>query len=284
MAQLTGRADIFKRMAKGQGYSTFTMMGAPGNPTGGSTNSGFYTMTLMSNNIGTTEPNTKQTIPLPTGLTRLRIVEFYHANNNVGQNFLARFYKLGTLNLAATGDQFTHDSATFPLLRTQFGAASQPVTLIPLLQISTATTTTAAQLQLQTNAGAAGYTNQDGSTVIGGKTFILPSATTAIHSTLLLWLNDGDTGVQDINQIKVAVAAAAGAANVWGMEVIAASTTPQASTASADDLVFSGLSLQDILPAAPTSGTLTSFLGVINLNSQISSTGTEVYLGAVSDS
>lgn len=267
MAAITSRFDAIKRIAKGQA-AVYLGLTVNGSGTAAAANSNFNTSALLPNVIGGTLGTTQQSIPGQHTLsgTYVNFVSFIYQNNTTRTTHVARIYKLGTLNLAATGDQFTHDSATFPITRTDWTGSSQPVTLIPIICVTTALTTTAAAFQLQTNAGAAGYTDQDGNATIGTKTFTMPSATTAVGSTYVLKLETGDIGVRDINQIKVTTAAATGAADVWGMEIFDCGQQGL-QAAALTDAINSGYLLDVITAGSATSGTATTFLTLVSTSS-----------------
>lgn len=178
--------------------------------------------------------------------------------------FLAYAYKVGTINLAATGDQFTHSTGTFPLLRTMFGVASQPINCWPMIQVTVATTTTAPVIKLSNVAGTQGYTNHAGSTVIGSKTFTFPAAATVLGSMFHLRIEDTDFSVQDIQGLQTVTAAAAGTASVYLIEPLLCLSNPGTiQFGQTADSLFGRLSLPDMQPATPTSGTVESNLGVL---------------------
>lgn len=261
MAAVTSRLEIMKRVAKGQ---CAVFMGASITSTASTaatSTSNYNSINLLPNSIGGTFGTTQAGLAGPATLSGIygNFFSYITQSNSTRACSIVRAYKLGTLNLAATGDQFTHDAATFPILRDNWNGANQPVNLIPFIQITTALTTTAAAFQLQTNAGAAGYTNQAGSSVIGTKTFTMPSATTAVGSGFILRLENGDSAIRDINQIKVTTAAATGAADVWGLELLDY-TVSHIATAAMTDSLNTGLYLAPINPGVATSGTATSFL------------------------
>lgn len=222
---------------------------------------GFFTGHLTNNIIGTTFPTTIEGFAIPT-VTRLRLVMLQMGAAGTSTMYLGQIYKLGTLNLAATGDQFTHDAATFPITRTQLGVATQPLTLLLLLQISVATTTTAPAFILKTNAGGTGYVDQDGNNVVGTKTHTMVSATMGVGSTYMLRLEDGDSGIRDISAIEITTAAAVGEAYIWGIELLAPASIINGSLATTNDSLFSGLAPMNIGPGSATSGTATSYLTV----------------------
>jgi hypothetical protein len=215
---------------------------------------------------GSTYPGTLVGIDLPGApgtLPNELFMSFATSSMSISMGaWLVRYYLIGTLNLTATGDQFTHDAAVFPVLRTKYGEASKPVTLLPLVYVTTALTTTAADFILKTNAGGAGYVDQDGNNVVGTKTFTFPSSTTAIQSTFLALTNDATFGVQDITQIDIGTAAATGACNIYGVELIAPLGTT-VNRANPNDTVFNGIQMGNLQQAEATSGTVTSYLGIM---------------------
>ncbi len=79
-------------------------------------------------------------------------------------------------------------------------------------------------------------------------------------------LEEGDSAVQDVTKIDVQTAGSAGAATIWGMEILAIVNAITASSGFHDSLV-GGLHLQDLKPAAATSGSLTSYLVNFTLSS-----------------
>jgi len=186
---------------------------------------------------------------------------------------LCRFYRLGSQITSATGDQFTHDAATFPALRTQYGVASDPISLIPFIYVDDAPSATAPQLVLETVAGGDGYVDQDGNSTRGVKTFVFPSAATVVDSGYILKLNDGDSGVRDITAIRTTVASGGtSSVVVFGMEILAA-VGAGADTPSLHDGLFGGVSVLDLAPAAPTAGTFTTFLAFLGLGNTAGALG-----------
>jgi len=270
---IANRTQYLQNMAKGLGF--FSPLIASGSTiTAGAAASGFFTLQIRANGIGSSYPSTLIKYPTPpTPPSDLMIGHQAVAMNSTtaNQHSLVLLYKLGTLNLAATGDQFTHDTATFPVTRTVMGASTTPISLIPLIQITTATTTTAAVFRLRTAGGSAGYVNQDGTSVIGTKTMTLPSAATSANSCFIFRLEEGDTAITDISNIEVTTAAATGAATIWGMETLSASPNHASPGPFAQDHLFGGLSPVKILPAAATSGTASTVLGHVTYVSNNSS-------------
>lgn len=264
---ITNRRDIFANIAKGSGYFFPGICAAFGVQTAAAAGSGFYNVEMSFNGLGTTTPGTLVGFPIPPGITNDLSLMMTHMSSALSGSsrgiYLGRVYRIGAIDLTATGDKFTHDAATFPILRTQLGQASQALSLIPITYVTTALTTTAAVFQLQTNAGAAGYKNQDGSSIIGAKTFTFPSATTSTTSGYQLRLEDGDSAITDIIQVKVTTAAATGACDIYGLELLGPLGGLNQQYPSVYDSVFGGLSLSNITPGTATSGTATSYLVVV---------------------
>ena len=260
---ITNRSDIINKSAT-KGIRTHLLTAAPGSNTAANAAAGHFRLTLNANGIGTTYPGTLQTLPLPNPGSELLLTQATGTQSAAAAVcFLARFYLMGTLNLAATGDQFTHDAATFPVTRTKFGAATKPVSLIPVIYITTATTTTAPVIRMRTAAGGTGYVDQDGNNVVGASTTTMPAAATAVQSGFIIRMEPGDSGVQDIVQIEVTTAGSAGAASIYGMEFLAPLSSPFSGSWIEYNPVFGGVALRDLKPAAATSGTATTFLGVV---------------------
>lgn len=265
---ILGRNDVFRNRGKGLGFSMHYAGAGPGSSTtAGAAASGFHSVQLYFNNIGTTTPGTLVGFPIPPAPANQLLGVMGQMGMLIARcNYLVNLYKLGTLDLTATGNKFTHDGTTFPVTRTQFGEAAKPLSLIPIVYITTATTTTAAVFRLRTVAGGAGYTNQSGSTVVGTKTMTLPSTTTAVNSAYVLRLEDGDSGVQDISNIEVTTSAAAGAATIFGAEILMQLEVPTTAMVTNYDAMFGGLGMNDLVPAAKTGGSaLTSYLAIMSV-------------------
>jgi hypothetical protein len=264
---ITTRTDIFTKMGSGKGLVA-TWIGLIPSQGGTLQNAaaGFFNGNLSCNAIGTTYPTTLVGFPLPAGLPNelYTIGAASSASGGAGQ-YLAYFYEIGTVNLAATGDQFTHHAATFPMLRTQYGEASKPITLLPMIYITTATATTAPIMTLKTAAGGAGYVDPDGNNVVGVRTLTLPAAATLAQSSYFFRLEDGDSGIRDITQIDVGTAGSAGAATVYGVELLMPLGTPLAARMVQTDAAFGGLGLNNLKPAVATSGTATAILGYVTI-------------------
>lgn len=265
MSAFTNRNDLMIKFAQGKGYYFQAGTTSTGG-SAGAANSGGFTVQTLFNTIGSSVPGTLVGFPTPPALpANLSILmSMFNGDSNSGRGvWLCYFYKIGTIDLTGTGDKFTHDAAGFPITRTQFGASAKPLTLLPFIYVTTASSVTAPAFQLQTNGGAAGYTNQDGTTVIGTKTFTFPATATTTTSGYFMRPEDGDSGVQDISQTKVTTASTTGAASVYGVELIAPMGCLHLSMASMYDGAFSGIGLQDLAPGVATSGTATSMLGLI---------------------
>jgi hypothetical protein len=270
---ITTRDQLQQEFAKGNGYLFPGRTITPGTTTAAAPASNNLDFLLHPNFTGTTLPTTLVDFPRPAAPPR----DWYPIYVGMSANalnrtiFLAWLYKFGTVNLAATGNQITHDAATFPILRTRFGEASKPLTLIPLLYITTATTMTAPIFILQTNGGGTGYVDQDGNNVDGSVSFTCPNAATAAQSCYALRLETGDVGVRDIVQIDVTTAGTAGVADLWGMEIIC----PFGNNAPFGpwvDPFFGGLGPLQVTPGVATSGTATSKLCIVSMDNTTATT------------
>jgi hypothetical protein len=272
---ISTRQGIFQNMTKGLGAK---MQFAPLFPastttaaTGGTSGSSVFNVQLGFNQQGTTLPGTLVGFQLPPGLsTNLFTLASMGGSTNTQSLWLVYLYKIGTLVLSSTGNQFTHDAATFPVTRTLMGQATQALNLVPVLYITTATTTTAAAFILKASGGTAGYTNQSAAGVVGTKTFTLPAAATAVNSAYILRLEEGDSAIQDMTQIDITIAASAGAATVFGMELIGNITAMRQYMCTIEDALFSGFFMKDLVPAAATSGSATSYLALASFSNGLS--------------
>lgn len=210
--------------------------------------SGFISGLLLWNQIGTTLHSTLVPPVEPTGASNERLVGYNVIAARASGFEMVNLYKVGTLNLATTSGEFTHDAATFPILRTKMGQASQPINLTPLLYITTSTTVTPVQLTYD-------YVNQDGNSVTGTITFTLPAAATSAGALFRLPLEVGDSGVRDITDIKISVAASAGAANVYLAEIVENLGTPSTFGAGYRNSVVNSPNIPLVSPGVATSGT-----------------------------
>ena len=276
--------DIGKRMLEGKIAISLGISLTTTANTAAAAASGISSLALAGNTIGSTYPGTLAGFQQPPAMSGdyINVATIQVNPNSSRLSGFVRVYLAGTLNLTATGDQFTHNAATFPLLRTIYGAASQPVALIPILQLTTATSVTAPAFQIQTNAGGAGYVNQNGTSVIGTKTFTFPAAATATGSCFFLRLNDGDYAARDITQIKVTTASSTGAANIWLMEHIGDAQSTLGAISYYDPIMDGGLRAATLTPAVATSGTASSSLLLSNANSASAFTGIILNIGVLS--
>lgn len=262
---ITDRATADEMFVGGKAYFTPFDSITSGSVTGASANNGHINFNIATNNLGTTLPSTLVGLRTSLSSDPVRFMNFIHSymgSATVGGSSLCWLYLIGTQVLSTTGDQFTHNAATFPLTRTWLGQTTN-IPLTPLIQVTTQTATTAPVIRLRTNAGGAGYTDQDGNSIVGAETFTFPSATTSTNTTLHLPLELSDTSVLDITAIETTTAGTAGAASVWGMEYISPMGVPAATWSSSHDAITGGLTMQNLQPATPTSGSLTSYLAIV---------------------
>jgi hypothetical protein len=281
---ITTLSSVLQNQGKGKGLRQKVLSLGPVATTAAAAASNFIPLQIIANSLGTTHPATLVGFPLPTGITNEMFVT--HLTSVLGINqgrayWLALFYKIGTLNLAATGDQFTHDAATFPILRTQYGVASQPIDLLPFLQVTTATTVTAPIIRMRTNAGVSGYKNQSGSNIVGTKTITFPAAATGASSGFYMQVENGDSAVQDVTAIEVTTAASAGAATLWGVELLVPLLCYSLNGMNTIDTSVFAAAMNDMMPGLATSGTATSFLGFISTQLASATGGSESYINGV---
>lgn len=261
-------AEIQQRFAQGKGFFIPAFSATPGAATAATATSGQITAQIIVNNIGTTLPGTRVGFPIPPSPgSPLMLTEAGMSRNAAGELFLVYLYRMGSVNLAATGDQFTADSATFPILRTEFGESSKAITLTPMIYIDDAGTVTAPVFSLKTNAGGAGYVDQDGNSTVAARTMTMPSATANVQSGYIFRLNDGDSGVQSISQVDVDTASGSAATGViFGIEFLADISHILVGTSVANVMV-NGLAFGDLKPGVATSGTATATLAILALGS-----------------
>lgn len=261
---ITTRNGAFQNRAKGLGYR-FPIITTSSAGTAPAAASGFISVLLGFNAIGSTTPGTLVSIPIPTGLSNELYPSMVHyQNSGAGQRscFTALLYKLGTVDLAnaaaAPYDGFTHNANfTGPLTRTLCGVSTN-VQLIPLIYITTATTTTAPAFILQATTGPGnGYKNQAGTSVIGTKTFTCPNVATAAGSTYVLRLEDGDSAITDLTQVSVTIKSSTGVATMFGVELLLGAASGGGGYGGLNDTMLNGLSMSDMSPATPTTGSLT---------------------------
>lgn len=245
--------DILKQQARGKYVMRMGQSATAQAISAANANAGFISITFTGNSIGTTLPNTLGEWLIPGGITGdlWTIASVDGFNVNLRGWMFSRIYKVGTVVLTATGNQFTHDSATFPLLRSEFGASNRPQALWAVIQVTTALTTTAAALTMD-------YVDQDGNSVTGTRTFTFPSVTTGQGSTYFLPLEQGDYAVRDVSAINITTASATGAATVWLMEQLQPTYNVLSGSITADYVSGHGLAVTNQTPAVATSGTVTT--------------------------
>lgn len=284
MSAYTNRNDLMIKFAQGMGYVYQTATTSTVSGSAAAANSGQFSVQIQFNSVGSTVPGTLVGFPIPPSPSSniSLLMTMFNGDGNAARGvYLARLYTLGTVALTGTGNQFTHDAGfTGPLLRTQLGQASQPITLLPYLFVTTATSVTAPAFIIRNATGpASGYTNQAGSTVTGTKTFTFPSAATVTSSGFILRLEDGDSGVRDISNLDVQTASTTGAATIYGVELLAPMGLLHLSMASVCDTAFGGLQLPDLAPAVATSGTVPTMLAAITLSTSGAIAGGMTILG-----
>lgn len=268
--------EYLKNLASGKGYMRCSRgLQNSSNTSSAAAASGFINTHMAFNLIGTTIPGTLVGIPLPPALTSELILKYFSFVNGgtARTTWLCRAYRFGTLNLAATGNRFTHDGTFTRLQRTVLGQASQNISLIPIIYITTATTVTQAVLRLRTVAGGAGYDDQDGNSIVATRTMTMPAAATLVNSAYVWRLEEGDSGVLNISNIEVTTAASAGAASIFGIEPILQVSSLGGSIGGHDDGMFGGISFRDASPAVPDAGSVTSYLCFVSFGSVSSPTG-----------
>lgn len=254
--------DILKQYAKGKSRTSFLAGSTATAPTTAAVLSGSITLLTSGGTIGTTYPSTIVGMPDSKNSTvnMMHTQSMFLASTALRGSGIARFYRAGTLDLTTTGNRFTHDSATFPLLRKIMGQASQPLALIPVIQITTATTGVAPVIRLETFGGTAGYTDQDGNATIGNIDFTFPAIATNVNSWYTLRLNTGDWAVRDINQINVVTSSTTGAATIWLMELINPVQSAVLLPTLFDPVFGSAFIPTNVNPAVATTGTATSLV------------------------
>jgi len=268
MATIATRDEFIQQLARGKGFYYPGRHGAPpSNGTAAAAASGYMSCHLMFNVQGTTYPSTLVGVPLPPTTSPLLVAQ--SGLRGAARVFhWAWIYRFGTLNLAATGNQFTHDHTFTELRRTRYGEASKAINLLPMVMITTATTVTAPVFRLRTVAAGAGYVDQAGNSVVGTKTMTMPAAATAVNSAYIFRLEDADTAVRNISNIEVTTAGSAGAASIWGVELLSSMSPITVGTLGAMDSLFGNFAPNDLQPAVVDTGTaVTAYLGLVRFSS-----------------
>jgi len=264
---ITSRADIIDRLAKGQGRLDHMQGVAAGTRTAGDANSGSLTATLGLNAIGTTLWATRKGFANnDEAQGPMRVVNFQGVNTRLSTTCLARLYLLGTIDLTSTvGNRFTPDPATFPVLSTRMGVASQRTPLVPLALVTTATTVAAAVFTFN-------YNNEGGTARVGNKTFTMPAAATLVGSGFILPVNEGDIAVTNVTSVTATTAATAGILTVFGADILAVAQTTVAGVTPQ----FRNLAIDPVLTNASeypaTAGTVSSILATIILGPSATAT------------
>lgn len=245
--------DILKQQARGKYVMRIGQSATAQSISAANANCGFISVGFVGNTIGTTLPNTFGEFLAPAGIASdlWSVASLDGFSSSFRGWMFARIYKVGTVVLTATGNQFTHDSATFPLLRSEFGASNRPQALWAVIQVTTALSTTAAALTMD-------YVDQDGNSVTGTRTFTFPAVTTGQGSVYFLPLEQGDWAVRDVTAINITTASAAGAATVWLMEQLEPTYNVFAASLTADYVSGHGLAVTNQNPATATTGTVTT--------------------------
>lgn len=264
---LNNYKDIQKRLAEGKGFHVpFLSAETPGGVNWNNTQYEGRLSCRITSELLSTYPNTLNEFNRPGGTAPRWMTQISGGFNGTTAGWIGFFYKIGTIDFTGTGDRFTHDAATFPMLRTQFGVASQPVPLIPILQINGTVISTAPVFRLQTNAGGAGYKNAAGSNIVGTYSNQLQGIPKATSFCMILPLESNDSAVQDITQIRVDTAAGTGSNGViWGFEPLVNLGSFEGRTWNWRDMVFGGAGMVPMLPASPSGGSATSFLGCLSM-------------------
>ena len=265
---ITSHDSIILNLAQGKGSFRPFFPAAAGTGTAATTTSGGFSGGIVVNSVGTTYPTTLVGLPYGNKTSQQLFVQMFCNSVASRGNMFGRFYQLGTLNLAATGDQFTHSGTFTKLTRTLFGEASKSITMFPIVYQTVATATTAPVIILKTAAGGTGYVDQDGNNVVGTKSFTYPAAITAVQGAYFLRLEDTTCAIQDIKAIQVTTAGTTGTATVYGFEPIVSMPGVATNVTNQIDTVYAGIAMQDVSPAIPDAGSVTSFLGFLGLHGQ----------------
>jgi riboflavin transporter FmnP len=175
--------------AAGAFHTYWLASGFPGAGSAPATTPGTqYTNAAGSFNVADTSPDSKHLLSMSVT-----------ANQNCTVWLMDRLVGVSGLSLVGTGNK-TVSSAALPRYTNGVG-------VMPFLEITTATTTTPAQLSMNS------YTNSAGTSGQAGGTVTLPAAATVVNTMIALPLAAGDVGIQACSTINVSVAAAAGVAN-----------------------------------------------------------------------
>lgn len=261
---ITSIDQIQDLMCQGQGASVTIASAATSAQTAAGAAGGGLNPTYFPEAIGTTLWSTIVQPKLPAGDHRL--VSAQLGSTRGLTHMLGFLHQLGTVALGSgTGNKFTPDaSLTMPLTRNEFGVSNAKVVMTPFLLITTATTVTAPILTID-------YDDQDGNATTGTKSITFPAAATALGTTLVPFLEDGDSGITDINAVNVSTAASAGAATLYGWEPLELLSNPAAGLPVASSFMR-GYQMAPLTKPTPASGTLTSLFGIVGIGSASATT------------
>lgn len=187
--------------AAGVWYSLWRLAGAPGAGADPATTPGTqHTKTAGSVNFPDVSPAYRHAVSMGAV-----------ANQNATLMIYDRLCSVSGITLNATGNKTINSSA----LPRYSGAAA--VDVQAWLEVTTATTTTAPIVSLNS------YTNQDGTAARAGATLTFPSAATVLNAFVgPLPLQSGDLGIRSVEVgLNVATAAAAGVCNLVLLKPIA---------------------------------------------------------------
>jgi hypothetical protein len=278
MTYITTFQSIQDLQASGNAVEAHLQGVASGTTTAGAAASGYATAHALFNNLGTTLASTLQGFPMQAGISskRLRLIYAQSHSNRAVSSMICNLYLVGTINFTATGQRLTHNAATFPLLRTRMGQASQPWAGIPFLYMTAATATTAPVFTMD-------YVDAAGTSKTGTRTTTLPAAITTQNSCFFPPLENDTTGVRDVSAVNVTVAATAGTANLYLLENLCFTTTPVLNMPGVFDGVYTGFSPPRLDPAVATSGTVSYVTTIVSLATSSTDTGT-AYIKAVVES
>lgn len=274
---VTNLQGLFDLEASGKAVDTSYATDDSTNGTAAVGASGFMLSKFQWNILGTTRYTTLKGLPVPAGLTSpLRLVNAVYGGNRLGTANISTIYKVGTLVFTSTGNQFTHDAATFPVNKKQMGT-SAAINGKLMMIITTATSTTAPIMTIN-------YTNQAGASITGTRTWTAPATTTAVAGVYQLPLEEGDTGAQDLASINISVASSAGAATIYLMEehILLAGGAGAGINATRSPAIDS-FSVPNLTPGTATSGTVVAEIMPVTMGS-ISNNDTRWYMKLVYDS
>lgn len=258
MAAITSGADAKLRFFDGKGTCLPITTLATGTVTAANADSGHITGGFVMNAIGTTYPGTLVGLQTQNTTDDLRGMAFEMTSAGIFGGWLGYFYRFGTANLTSTvGNRLTHDGTFTRVQRTRFGTASSNVPLIPILYVTTASTTTQCIYTFD-------YVDQDGNSATSGNNR-LPAAATNAQTACFMKMLAADTGVLDITAVTVSTATTAGVASIYGFEPLMPCNTAVAGLQSYKDGLYGALNLPEIRPAAANSGSFTqALLGILN--------------------